>query len=1015
VRLDLGGDPLVSEVLGRCRDTLLAGMDHSVPFERLVREIAPHREAGTNPIFQAMLVLEPPPMAPDPGWELNQVDVAVGGGAGTAKFDLHIQLEERLDGRIDGQLIYDTDLIDRDTGRRLAAHWRSLLRTIAGGHERRVSEISVLGAKERHRQLYEWNATDEPIPAGTIHALVADQARRTPDAVAAISGAEQITFARLEARAGALAGRLCRAGAAPGVLVAVAMEPSIDALVGLLAILKTGAAYLPLDLRHPTARLAFILEDAAAGILLLHSRDRGRLPHPPGTVLCVDDAVPAGAPDGEIDVEVPPDAIAYVIYTSGSTGRPKGVQVTHAAVVNLLASMAGQLHLTGHDVVVALTTQAFDIHVVETWLPLASGARIAIAPRETASDGRLLASFIDTVQATLVQATPPTWRMLLDAGWAGRDGLVAISGGETLRPELAEALLTRVDSLWNMYGPTEATVYATRARVVSGQAVTIGTPLANTRAYILDPRGEPVPVGAHGELCLGGAGVAPGYLHRPLLTAERFLADPFRPGERMYRTGDRARFLADGRIEHLGRLDQQVKIRGFRVEPGEVESELVAHPALSASVVVAADHGGGVRLVAYVVPRGDAVPAAAELRATLRDRLPDHMIPAEFVVVDHLPLNANGKLDRAALPPPRGQEGEVDAGDEPGSELERRLALLWAAGLGLPRVGVHDDFFELGGHSLLAVRLLVEVERTLGAVIPLSTLFGSGATVAGMAAWIEGSGFAVRRQATETVVPVREDGAGPILFFVHPDESALLSLRHFTGPLGGEQRLIGLLPERVDGHFDPSRDVMDLARPMLEAIRRLQPEGPYLLAGYSLGGLLAYQIAGELRDAGSRVAWLGILDAVPQKAVRRYLRSQLRAQRGERLARLARLGPQGAVRKIAERTQHRARLLAGGPGVPGEPDPLFEGFDWHGALRLASGYACSGHDIPMQLFATETLMTATGSGSLGWDEVHRGRVTVHRVPGEHLTMMMEPHVEAVADRLSRSLHHAVGRRSESAA
>jgi acyl-CoA synthetase (AMP-forming)/AMP-acid ligase II/acyl carrier protein len=392
------------------------------------------------------------------------------------------------------------------------------------------------------------------------------------------------------------------------------------------------------------------------------------------------------------------------------------------------------------DTLLAVTTYAFDIAVVELWLPLVTGGRTVIASRDVARDGRSLAGLIAGSDATIMQATPPTWQMLIDSNWEGRRGLVALCGGETLRPQLADALLDRTAALWNMYGPTETTVWSTVAAIERGSPITIGRPIANTRAYILDRSRQPVPAGVAGEIAIGGDGLALGYLNRPDLTAERFVPDPFAPGALMYLTGDQARYLPDGRIEHLGRLDHQVKIRGFRVELGEIEAALSACPDVAAAVVVAREQAtGDTRLVAYVVPEG-ATPGPSELRHRLRATLPDYMVPSTFVALDALPLSANGKLDRNALPapPPAANDGPTSSA-APRTAVEEQVAVIWSRILGANRVGVHDDFFELGGHSLLAVRLLVEVDREFGVEVPLAS-FLETFTVAGLASIIEDIG-----------------------------------------------------------------------------------------------------------------------------------------------------------------------------------------------------------------------------------------------------------------------------------
>ncbi len=512
-------------------------------------------------------------------------------------------------------------------------------------------------------------------------------------------------------------------------------------VTAMLGVLKAGAAYLPLDPAHPAARLTFALTDSAAGALVTDTRLLSRFPSPPGRVVCVDSADAGDATDGAPPCAATAEDLAYVIYTSGSTGTPNGVRIGHRAVVNFLTSMARRPGITAEDVLVAVTTYAFDIAVLEIWLPLTSGAQVVLATASETTSGGSLARLLDGSRATLMQATPATWQMLIDSGWSGRRELVALCGGEALAPQLAAALLTRVGVLWNMYGPTETTVWSTLARVEPGQAVTIGRPIANTRVYVLDANLQPVPVGVRGEIYIGGDGLTAGYLNRSELNAQRIVPDPWVPGAFMYRTGDAGRHLSDGRLEHLGRLDHQVKVRGFRIEPGEVETALLTHPSVDAAVVMAReDTPGDRRLVAYVVAASDP-PAASDLRSHLRAMLPDHMIPSVFVTIDSLPRTPNGKLDRAALPAPETDGASGDApSSPPRTQVEQRLSEIWARALNVDRVGVDDNFFDLGGHSLLAVRLRVDVEKDFGCDIPLGTIFNEAATVAGMAALIEAGG-----------------------------------------------------------------------------------------------------------------------------------------------------------------------------------------------------------------------------------------------------------------------------------
>ncbi len=1007
LRVDVSGEQPFLNLLRQVRADLLDGLGHQVPFGRLVRELRPDRDAAINPVFQAMLSLEPPVGTTDQSWSLHQMDPELGNVVGCAKVDLELEFDESPEGHVDGRLIFNTDVFDVTTARRMIGHWHTLLEGIVSDPSRRVSELP-LQTEGESRQLAVWNATHADYPRDVcLHHLVTAQAQRTPDAVALVFKSDQLTYGELERRANQVARRL-QAAKSRGSVVAICVERSLDMVVGMLGILKSGAAYLPLDHHYPSERLAFVLEDSGAAVLLTHSSLRTAMPGHRAEVVCLDDPLLADGPDHAPESEATAGDLAYLLYTSGSTGKPKGVCVPHRAVVNLLTSMARQPGMTRSDTMLAVTTYAFDIAVVELWLPLVTGARVVIAPGEVASDGRRLARLITEVRPTVMQATPSGWQTLIDAGWEGRPNLVALCGGEALPPQLAASLLKHTAALWNMYGPTETTVWSTMDRVVRGSVLTIGRPIDNTTVHVLDHSRQPVPIGVPGELWIGGDGVACGYHNRPEQTAERFQPAPLAPGSRLYRTGDQVRLLGDGRIQYIGRLDHQVKVRGFRIELGEIETTLLADPRIASALVVARDDTpGDRRLVAYLVcAAGEMIPTG-ELQARLRQTLPDYMVPSAFVAVDHFPLTPNGKVDRCALPQPDWRPASTFV--SPRSATEAEVASVWARTLRVDKVGVDDNFFELGGHSLLAVRLLVNVQREMGVAIPLAAFFDGRAMVAGMAAVIDatrragGNDASVEPALSTGSVPVRLGETAPVLFFVHADESSMLTLRHFLAPLGPDTGVLGLLPERVGHRFDRSRTVEDLAETMLRTVRETQPRGPYYVAGYSFGGLLAYELASRLRAADEEVAWLGMLDcqspALGRESVRRALSMR------ERVARQRQRGLGGSMRKTAE-VVHR-ELRAALVRLHLRPSRPSDDFDWRGAFHLATRYRCPGNDAPMDLFRTKAAVDLSGSGSLGWEDVHHGALRTHTVPGEHLTMVTEPHVSTLAEMVSSSLRDAV--------
>ena len=660
-------------------------------------------------------------------------------------------------------LTHDAARLDGGAAARLLERLRTLLEAVAEGDGATLGALSPLSADERRQVLHGWNDTARDFPRELcVHQLVEAQAARTPDRIAVEGDSAALTYAELDARADRLAARLRERGVGPESRVAVLLDRSPEVVVALLAVLKSGGAYVPLDPAHPAERLALILRDSAARVLLTAERHAALLPTDGVSVVGVETL---GEHEGAEDAgAVPhsrtfalthspsPDNLAYLIYTSGSTGTPKGVAVPYRAFVNFLHSMRAEPGIAADDVLLAVTTPCFDIAGLELFLPLTVGARVVVADREIASDPGRLAERVAASGATVLQATPATWRMLLDSGWTGGPGLRALCGGEALDGDLAGRLRPLVGELWNLYGPTETTVWSTLQRVdPTDGAPAIGRPIANTRVYVLDRWLDPLPAGSEGELFIGGEGVARGYAGRPEQTAERFVPDPFAgvPGARMYRTGDRVRHRADGALEFRGRADFQAKVRGHRVEPGEVEAVLLRHPGVRRAVVTARpDAAGTMRLVAYVV--GGAT--AADLRDHARAALPEYMVPAAFVTLDALPLTPAGKVDRRALPAPDLAAGEAAS---PRTELEEVLAGIWAEVLGVGTVGVYDDFFALGGHSLLVTQVAARARRALGVELPFRDLFRAP-TVAAAAARVE----ALRREGGVPEAPPIRAGAG---------------------------------------------------------------------------------------------------------------------------------------------------------------------------------------------------------------------------------------------------------------
>ncbi|HEX5725220.1 MAG TPA: amino acid adenylation domain-containing protein, partial [Longimicrobiaceae bacterium] len=760
LRTDLSGDPSFREVLGRVREATLGAYEHQeVPFEKLVAELQPERSLSHSPLFQVMFSLQD---AGGGGGALPGLNVSgVGAELASAKFDLSLSLAATAQG-LRGGLNYSTDLFERGTVDRMLGHLERVLEQVAADADVRLSQLELAGPEERARVVVEWNRTEAPYPAECVHRLIERQAERTPGAVAVAFDGGTWTYAELNARANRLSHHLVSLGVGPDARVAICAEPAPETLAALLAVLKSGGAYVPLDPESPEERLRYLLADSAPVAALAQRAPAARCEGCgiPVIRFDADDAAWAERPETNPErADLDPDHLAYVIHTSGSTGRPKGVAVSHRSLANYLRWI-DETALDGVERLPWTTKLSFDASTKQVLGPLLRGGAVWILPAGAQRDPAALLEALRAAEGRLaLNCVPSLWSAVLELGTpAGVDRLLL--GGEATGPELLErtrAALPAVE-VWNLYGPTETTVNAVAGRMDAGR-VGIGRPVANARAYVLDARMRPTPVGAPGELFVAGAGVARGYLGRRGLTAERFVPDPLggRAGERMYRTGDRARWRDDGTLEYLGRADHQVKVRGFRIEPGEIEAALRRHGGVRECVVTAREDAGEKRLVAYVV--GDV--EAGVLREHLLRELPEYMVPSAYVFLDALPLAPNGKLDRTSLPAP-----ELASAEEryvaPRTPAEEVLAEIWAETLRLERVGVTESFFELGGHSLLATRVVSRVRQVFGVEVPLRALF-EGPTVAELAGRVE----EIRRAKLPVlppVVPVERTGALPLSF-----------------------------------------------------------------------------------------------------------------------------------------------------------------------------------------------------------------------------------------------------------
>lgn len=1011
------------------RSAILELLTHQrTSFDRIVETVRRSRDQSRHPLFDVVFNFHNvPPVAPWPGDVTAEVESIY---VGVARYDLTLTLRPMPGGGMSCEVEYSRELFEPATIERWTRQYLVLLEGIITNPACPIARLPLLDAAARTLILENWNDTKADYPPDQcLHELIETQVRRTPDAVAAVFAGRQLTYAELNARANRLAHYLRGLGVKPDGRVAMCVERGIEMVVGLLAVLKAGGAYVPVDPAYPPERLRDMVEDSAPTVLLTQSRLKGLFaglnPAPKVVDLAADDTDWANQSESNLEcasVGLTAKHLAYMIYTSGSTGKPKGVMVEHRGVVNLLGAMLGTVKIDSTDCVLALTTITFDIAGLELYLPLICGARMALVDRQTTKDPVLLAKAIAKLQPTLLQATPATWQMLVEAGWQGGESLQALCGGEALTTALAARLRARVGHLWNVYGPTETTIWSTAEAIAASLAphlhVPIGRPIANTRIYLLDAQAEPVPVGVAGELYIGGDGVARGYLNRLELTAERFVRDPFVPeaGARMYQTGDLAKWLPNGTLAFLGRNDFQVKLRGHQIELGEIEARLREHPAVLEAVVIArADRRGDKRLVAYYTGPETSAPGqkaarTEALKRHLAQRLPEYMLPAAYVWQPTLPLTPNGKLDRNALPVP-----ELEHPAAPGQSVgprnpeEALMADMWAKALKLNSVGVHDDFFDLGGHSLLAIRLCDEIGRQFGMPVPFNEFLGAPSVAALTKAVMD------RRFATisQPAIALRAEGSKPPLFLVSGLGVDVISFMPLVRLLDADRPAYGLQRRGLDGKSPPHCRIEEMAADFLESVRRLAPHGPYYLAGFSSGSLIAYEMAQQLHRAGQAVAMLAILDrsapgylaprapaitriglhlrvlrTLHGRAAWAYLLARLRGI-GRRLLRLEGRAPPNLL--TPDRAVFTAEQQALDHYVP-QP--------YAGSITIFKSQL----DEPQRPITHERRTTNYDDPYLGWGRWIRGKIDfVHIFSGDHLQMIRPPGVKMVAAHLHELL------------
>ncbi|MFI1400451.1 amino acid adenylation domain-containing protein [Streptomyces sp. NPDC020681] len=1042
LRGQLHGDLTFRELLAHTRETTLADFEHQeVPFEQLVDALRPGRDIGHNPLFQAAFVLQ---NTDTDEVRLPGVHSRIGEpAADTAKFDLTLTLQADPDGRFTGTLEYATDLFDTASAAGLADSFHRLLEHAVTAPDTPLDRIPLTAADRAAEPVAPAPQSLTGTPPGTgaadsmtLTALFEERAARTPHACAVTTDGSQLSYAELNGRANRLARRLIAAGAGPDQLVALAMPRSAELIVALLAVLKSGAAYLPVDPSMPADRARHILADARpACVLTSEETVTDLLNGAAHTVLMLDDGPASDSTDvtDVTDVEriAPLSAghLAYVIYTSGSTGRPKGVEISHRQVVRLLTTTEAEFTFGPDDVWSLFHSFAFDFSVWEIWGALAHGGTLAVVPAETARSPREFLDFLQRHRVTVLNQTPSAFRELTAAAINSPhlDQLplrTVVFGGEALAvDDLApwfDRLGDRCPDMVNMYGITETTVHVTHRRVqpndlTSAVRSPIGHALGDLRLHLLDAHGTPVPRGVPGELYIGGPGLARGYRDRPALTAERFVPDPFgAQGERLYRSGDLCRWRTDGELEYLGRTDQQVKVRGFRIEPGEIEAALLEHPQVSQAAVLArADHAEDQQLVAYLVPESaEMSPDAVALRTHLQTTLPSYMVPSAYVVLPALPLTVNGKLDRAALPAPHtAPRATAAAYEPPRAGSEELLAEIWRDVLRVERVGAHDNFFDLGGHSFSALRLNNRLESAYDCTVPTAVIFQTP-TLRGLAQWLD------ERVASTTVSPLvslHSSGTRPPLFLVHPVGGHVFCYTGLAKALGTEQPVHALVARGMREDEQPAERIEDMAADYLAALEDAGHAGPFTLGGWSMGGVIAFEMARQLERRTGRTVPVVLIDSyAPQE----YAPAADEAD------------PDGQARLVADFAddwgrctgtelgvrfddlaampagQHHAHLLAhaqrAGVLEPQDSaDFVARLLDLFRVNRTALDryLPATRHHGPLLLLSADDTGSEPAEPSRGWQHWTTAELSIRQMPGDHYSLLREPNLSRLAAQL----------------
>ena len=853
-------------------------------------------------------------------------------------------------------------------------------------------------------------------PDATLHELLQEQSNATPEALALEFGKEQISYKQLQDSINQTAHYLMSAGVRPGQVVAISLERSPALIISIFAVLQCGASYVPIDPNYPDGRLDLMVTDSEAS-LFIGDTLRAACTHTAKTIL-FDSILKASSdlPTEAIDVSVASEAAAYIIYTSGSTGKPKGVQVAHNNAINLVYSMGAAPGITAKDKIFAVTTISFDAMVMEIFLPLLHGASVVLVDEDTRRDGHLLLQKAVKDKITVIWGTPTIWQILIDSGWEKPLGIKALIGGEPVPMPLAHELLELTDELWNIYGPTETTVCAFLTKITKeDNPITIGKPVANTHAYLLDEDGKPVREGEVGEIVIGGAGVSLGYLNRPELTAQRFVNDPYQEGEtaKMYHSGDLGKVLPNGQMQCLGRRDNQVKVRGHRIELGEIEYLMQDLTDVNAVAIAVENH----ILKAFVVPSKSDIDFAAQVeiwKDTLKSNLPSYMVPQEFIRIEELPITNSGKLDRKLLTKLSSNSKLKADYNEPRTEAEKVISDIWKECLGLEGIDIFSDFFDVGGHSLVAAKVMTQIEKKTGKRLPLASLF-EHSTVEKLALLLHLDEKLIK---WDSLVPIKPQGSKPPLFMVHGAGLNVLNFNSLAKFVDKDQPIYGLQAKGLNENEAYLTSVEEIAAHYNKVIIATQPKGPYAIAGYSFGGVIAYEMACQLIEAGEKVSMLGLFDTYrfpayqyPTKWGKRV--GDIRFFTGQKIHTLKHMF--GSVAGFKFRTKkyiNMLRRLLQRIGTS-ENEPVDLGTQRALEIMKVNSKAISNYhlkpaDLKLNLFRAKQIDEYVHDETyLGWKPFALKGIDIHDVPGDHYSIFSPPNDEVFAKVLQEVLDASI--------